>query len=240
MHLAILMCNTDESDFAHRHPLDGQKFSDLVHLVRPGWTQEVFAVKDGVFPGGLSGFDGTILTGSPASVLSDAPWVARLLALVREMYAARLPMFGACFGHQAIALALGGQIGANPAGWFHGLSVNEVVARPGWMRDLPDMFRLYASHKEQVVALPDGAQVVSRAKGCDVSGFAMGGHVFATQQHPEMTRGFMLALTQELAPDLGDDLASKALESLAEPTDTRAFAECLARFFEQAAGQGES
>ena len=68
MHLALLMTNTDESDFAQDHPRDGEKFTTLVHLVRPDWRVEVFNVKDGVFPGDITDFDGVMITGSPSSV----------------------------------------------------------------------------------------------------------------------------------------------------------------------------
>jgi len=236
MHLAILMTNTDESEFAHRHPLDGQKFTDLIRLVRPDWTLEVFAVKDGVFPDDPADFDGVIITGSPASTLGGEPWVAQLLELIRQMDAAHVPMFGACFGHQVIALALGGSIGPNPGGLVHGLSVNTVTNRPGWAPDLPDRLRLYASHGEQVTSLPEGAQVISHAKGCEVTGFCIGGHVYTTQQHPEMTQGFFTALTDELVDYLGPDLVARARTSLGEDADMRVFATSIARFFEQAAG----
>ena len=236
MHLAILMTNTDESDFAFRFALDGQKFTDLIHLARPDWRLTVFAVKDGVIPDDLSRFGGVIITGSPASTLSRAPWVAKLLGLIREMNDAGMPIFGVCFGHQAIALALGGQIGDNPDGWFHGLSVNTFVTRPNCMRDLPDPVRLYASHKEQVVALPEGAVVITKAEGCDVTGFAMGAHILTTQQHPEMTPAFMTALTEELADQLGADNLAIARATIGGPVDTQPFAEAMARFFEQAAG----
>ena len=236
MHLAILMTNTDESDFADRHPRDGTKFSNLIHLVRPGWSLEVFRVKDSVFPDDLARFDGVMITGSPASVQSDAPWVVRLLTLIRQIHAARLPMFGACFGHQAIALALGGRLGPNPGGVVHGLSVNTVVSRPVWARGLPDRLKLYASHGEQVTALPDGAEVISHALGCDVTGFFIARHVYTTQHHPEMSPDFIAALTDELAGYLGPDLTASALESLAEPADMKVFATSIARFFEQSAG----
>ncbi len=236
MHLAILMTNTDESEFACRHPLDGQKFTDLIHLVRPDWRLTVFAVKDGVFPGDVSRFDGVIITGSPASTLSGAPWVVKLLDLIREMNDARLPMFGACFGHQAIALALGGRIGANPAGWFHGLSINAIVTRPIWMRDVPDPVRLYASHKEQVITLPRGAVGFTRAEGCAVTGFGVDSHIFTTQQHPEMTLAFMAALTGELADQLRAGNLENARATIGGPVDTQPFAQAIARFFEQAAG----
>ncbi len=35
MHLAPLMTNTDDSAFAQAYPKDGEKFTGLVHLVRP-------------------------------------------------------------------------------------------------------------------------------------------------------------------------------------------------------------
>lgn len=234
MHLAILMTNTDESAFAKARPLDGDKFTALIRMARPGWTTEVFSVKDGVFPDDIARFDGAMITGSPASVHSGAPWVARLLDLIRDMVQLKLPLFGACFGHQAIALALGGAVGRNPGGWVHGLTRNVVQARPPWAADLPETVKLYGSHTEQVTALPKGAQVLSRSEGCTVSGFVIGDTVYTTQHHPEMTPEFISDLTDELAGDLGPQIAARARASLAERSDMGVFAESIARFFELA------
>lgn len=234
MHLAILMTNTDDSAFARHHPQDGEKFSDMIHLVRPDWTLEVFPVKDGVFPDSLARFDGAIITGSPASVRSGARWIEQLLDLIRAMHAARLPLFGACFGHQAIALALGGTVGPNPGGLVHGLIRNETLARPIWARDLPDEVKLYGSHGEQVTSLPGGAIPLSRSEDCPVSGFALEHSVYTTQHHPEMTAAFIAALTEEMAEELGENL-DLARASLSDPADGQIFAESIARFFEHAA-----
>lgn len=234
MHLAILMANTDDSDFARRHPRDGEKFTDLIHVVRPDWSTEVFSVKDGVFPDDLARFDGVMITGSPASARGDAAWITRLLDLIREMDAARQPMFGACFGHQAIALALGGAVGRNPGGWAHGLLRTETIARTGWTSDLPDQVKLYGSHSEQVTSLPPGATILARSEGCDIAGFALGGMIYTTQHHPEMTPDFIAALTEEMAKDLGPETTARAHASLSERSDMAAFAEGIARFFEQA------
>lgn len=116
MHIAILMANTDESEFAQRHPKDGKKFARLIGPLRPDWRFTTIAVKDGEFPADLSGYDGFIITGSPASVHDEEPWVHRLMQVIRDIRAADLPLFGACFGHQAIAKALGGRVGKNPGG----------------------------------------------------------------------------------------------------------------------------
>lgn len=233
MHLAILMTNTDDSPFAERHPRDGEKFADLIHLARPDWSLEVFAVKDGVFPEDLNRFDGALITGSPASARSGAGWTLRLFDLIRAAHAARLPLMGVCFGHQAIALALGGAVGDNPGGWAHGLLHARMLARPDWARDLPDVVRLYGSHSEQVTRAPEGATILAGSEGCPIAGFALGQHIYTTQHHPEMDRDFITALTGEMAAQLGPDVTARALASLAEPADTGAFAESIARFFEQ-------
>ena len=122
MRLAVLMTNTDESAFAQQHPKDGEKFSRLIAELRAGWEVTSFNVKDDIFPDDIQIFDGVMITGSPASVHDQDPWVTRLLALIRDIYANEIPMFGACYGHQAIALALGGAVEANPKGWVFGVA----------------------------------------------------------------------------------------------------------------------
>lgn len=237
MHLAILMANTDTSAFANAHPKDGAKFTALIHAVRPDWTTQVFAVKDGDFPTDLSGFDGAMITGSPASVHDPDPWIADLLTLIREMTAARLPLFGACFGHQAIALALGGQVGPNPGGWVLGRTETQVTAPAPWTAPLPDTIALYAAHVEQVTAMPPQARALTTSPECPIGGFAIGTHLYTTQCHPEMSPGFIAALIDHLAADKPAEVITRARASLAKPADTQPFAESIARFFEQAKAQ---
>lgn len=234
MHLAILMANTDESDFADRHPRDGAKFTALIQSARPDWTTQVFAVKDGDFPADLGPFDGAIITGSPASVHDPDPWIADLLALIRRMAAMRMPLFGACFGHQAIARALGGQVGPNPGGWVLGRTQTQRIDTAPWMDPLPATTALYAAHCEQVTTLPDHARPLTTSPECPVGGFAIGRHVFTTQYHPEMSAHFIAALIDHLAPAKPADVITRARASLTGPADTDPFAESIARFFEQA------
>ena len=234
MHLAILMANTDTSVFADAHPKDGAKFTALIHAVRPDWTTQVFTIKDGECPTDLSTFDGVMITGSPASVHDPDPWIAELLALIRLITAARLPLFGACFGHQAIALALGGQVGPNPGGWVLGRTQTHITTPAPWMTTLPATTALYAAHVEQVTAMPPQARTLTTSPECPVGSFAIGSHVYTTQYHPEMTPPFIAALIEHLAHDKPAEVITRARASLAKPADTRPFAESIARFFEQA------
>lgn len=231
MHLAILVTNTDSGTFADRHPKDGEKFTRLVHMARPKWNVTDFSVKDGEFPDDIAEFDGAIITGSPASVQGDHPWIAPLLKLIRDMNDRRQPLFGACFGHQAIALALGGELGTNPNGWVHGLTLNQMVTRPFWAQDLPEEVRLYGSHMERVTELPKDASKISMS-GNTITGFAIGSHIYTTQHHPEMSHEFISALTEEMRQTLGLENYSHACQSLQEASDQHAFAESIARFFE--------
>ena len=234
MHIAILMTNTDESDFAQRHPKDGEKFSNLMHLVRPDWDMSVYSVKDGVFPEDWQKYDGFMITGSPASVRDTDDWVQQLLELIRDIYASGTPMFGACFGHQAIALALGGEIGDNPDGWEFGLCERDVVAHKPWTLGMGDTQIQYGAHIEQVVKAPEGAEVLVSAPAVPNAGFAIGDTVYTTQNHPEMTPDFAAALVEEYAEKLPADVAKRAQNSLAREAETKAYAETIARFFEHA------
>ncbi|MFC4217962.1 type 1 glutamine amidotransferase [Pseudophaeobacter arcticus] len=233
MHLAILVTNTDKSSFAAQHPLDGEKFTRLIHLARPDWQTTAFQIHEGHLPRDLDTFDGALITGSPASTRSGLPWIAPLLELIQQIETAQLPLFGACFGHQAIALALGGGVETNPNGWVHGLIPNQMRARPAWAQQLPADFNLYGSHSEYVARLPAQARESATSTGLN-AGFYIGNHIWTSQHHPEMSPEFITALTREMREDLGPERYAQAQDSLSQPADQAAFAESLARFYEQA------
>ncbi len=234
MHIAVLMTNTDESDFAQRHPKDGEKFAALITSVDTDWKTTSFNVKDGIFPESLDKFDGIVITGSPASARDDAAWIKRLNALIVDAFRPSKPMFGACFGHQAIASALGGSIDYNPAGWVFGLTETDVVASPDWAAGLGPKLRQYAAHKEQVTALPEGAEVILSSPVCPNAGFIIDERVYTTQNHPEMSHDFITALVDEFADDLGPSVAQTARASLSQSADTEVYAHTIAQFFENA------
>ena len=234
MRLAILITNTDFSNFAKRHPHDGEKFAAMIQSRRSNWRCDWFWACKGALPSDPDAFDGFIVTGSPASVTEDAPWMLALTAFLRDRLSDNTPIFGACFGHQLIARALGSAIVRNPDGWGHGrLDVRQVGDAP-WLGAVPETFSLYGSHIEQVDVAPPGADVVLRGPGCPVAGFARGCTLFTVQHHPEMSPEFIAALVEEYADYVGDEVTRAARASLSQPADNVAFAEAVCRFFEGA------
>lgn len=235
MRIAILMANTDESSFADKHPKDGEKWTSLLANQRPDWDYVAFSVKDGDFPQELEVFDGFVITGSPASVHDEDAWVDQLSDLIRTLHAQKVPLFGACFGHQAIAKALGGKVEMNPGGWVFGSTPMGISTPAPWVE--AQRFRLYGAHIEQVTQMPEGATNIMTSEGCPIGGFRIDDHVFTTQNHPEMTPDFIAALIDALEDEKPADVIARARTSLAQPADGPQFAEWIVRFFEHANAQ---
>ena len=232
MRIGILMTNTDLSAFGQRHPHDGEKFEGLLKPLRPDWTFETVMVRDGVFPKDAGAFDGYIITGSPASVHDDLPWIAPLFSLIREIDLRRIPTIGCCFGHQAIAAALGGEVGLNPRGWGLGAADTHFARTDPCMQPHRKTIRLHAAHNEQVTKLPLGAVLLGGDDACPAAAYQIGGHILTTQYHPEMTPDFIAALVDELGGELTPADIARAKTELARPAESGVFAEWMVRFLE--------
>lgn len=232
MRLAVLMTNTDDSDFSQLHPKDGDKWRRAIANVRPDWHVTVFSVKDNDFPLSLQEFDGAIITGSPASVHDQTPWMGKLAKLIRQAHSMQFPLFGACFGHQAIAMALGGKVTQNPNGWVFGTVNVQPITPPDWMAS--DPLTQYAAHIEQVTDLPQNAKIVLQGPDCTIGGYILGSHIFCSQYHPEMSHDFIGALVNELTNSKPAEVIDQARRSLAVKAQNKEFMESVAQFFQQA------
>lgn len=231
MRIGILVTSNDTSDFAARHDDDGIKFRQLLQPLAPDWKFPIYPVWLDEFPDTPDACDGYVVTGSPASVNDSHPWVGRLLSFIRQANTARIPLFGACFGHQAIAVALGGKVGKWDKGWGLGVVDTGFTKARDWMEPFQDHMRLYAAHGEQVTQLPAGAEVIGSDAFCPIAAYAIGDRVFATEYHPEMTDDFMADLIGELHGKLDSATLDRARESLAQGQDGPAFARWIIGFF---------
>jgi GMP synthase-like glutamine amidotransferase len=109
---------------------------------------------------------------------SSDPWIAPQVAFLREAHQAGIPVLGLCFGGQALAAALGGEVRAAPApeiGWveLEPLDGGAVASGP-W----------FAWH-EDTFTLPPGAVELARTPVC-AHAFRVGRSV-GLQFHPEVT-----------------------------------------------------
>lgn len=232
MHIGILVTNTDDSEFAKNQPRDGEKFRALLQPLRPNWKFTAIQVKDGEFPVSIRDFDGYVITGSPASANGEAPWITKLMDFIREIDTNKVPTVGVCFGHQAIAQALGGTVSKNPGGWGFGTAPTHFSTFETWMEPRRNDLSLYAAHNEQVTSAPHNAVVLGGNSFCPIGSYKIGNHIFTTEYHPEMTPEFITALSHEFEPYFGNEIATKARKQFETLTDGKLFAQWMVQFLE--------
>jgi GMP synthase-like glutamine amidotransferase len=178
----------------------GDLFVDLLAL--PGQRWEIFDVEHGVFPPSLSAFNGVVITGSPASAYDPEPWILRLLEAVRSCHKERVPLLGVCFGLQAVAQALGGEVRPNPAGWDVGLT-ELIPTETG--RTLPPLagarepLRMLEVHQDIATRPPPGSVVLASSDRTPCEIFTLGDRVLCVQGHPEMDNTMIRELIEKRA-----------------------------------------
>eukprot|EP01051_Picozoa_sp_SAG22_P019143 SAG22_NODE_3438_length_1712_cov_2.257285_1_plen_272_part_00 len=136
-----------------------------------------------------------VVTGSPSSAFDSDEWIATLGEFIRELHSARHPMIGICFGHQMIALALGGAV-AQHSEWGAGVLEYRTVARRSWMQPPLETMRVCAMHQDQVVELPPRAARLASNPLCANAAFEIGAHVVCMQPHPELTKPYVASLVK--------------------------------------------
>ncbi len=122
-----------------------------------------------------------ILSGGPSSVYAEgAPQVDRAL------FDAGIPVFGICYGFQAMARALGGTVARTGLSEFGRTPVR--IADPGrLLAGLPTSLNVWMSHGDSVTQAPDGFTALASTAGAPVAAFEDPGRALAgVQWHPEV------------------------------------------------------
>jgi GMP synthase-like glutamine amidotransferase len=174
-------------------------------------------------------FDGAIITGSAAGVYEDHGWIPPLLKWIRNARG-RTRLVGVCFGHQAMAQALGGRVEKSGRGWGVGLHRYRVIAPQPWMTPALPEIALSASHQDQVVVKPEDARVTLASDFTPYAGLAWGDDAISFQPHPEFSRAFTGALVEGRRGRIDTAVVDRALESLEAEDDRAPVADWIRRF----------
>ncbi len=220
MKIGILETGEVSPDLKARHGDYPAMFETMLGAADPGLEFVTVRVVAGEMPRAPGEADAWLVTGSRHGVYDGLPWIEPLKAFLRACLAARVPVVGICFGHQILAEALGGRVEKSDKGWGLGVQDYELVARPGWMTDLPDHFAVRALHQDQVVTLPPDATVLARSAHCDYAALAYGDpeapEAISLQPHPEFGAAFMDDLIAlRTGTVLAEDAAAEARAGLA-------------------------
>jgi GMP synthase (glutamine-hydrolysing) len=121
-----------------------------------------------------------VLSGGPASVYAEgAPQLAP------GIFDLDVPVFGICYGFQAMAQVLGGTVAHTGTSEYGRTELN--VSGGELHADLPDTQSVWMSHGDAVTEAPEGFDVVATSSGAPVAAFEDRARRLAgVQYHPEV------------------------------------------------------
>jgi GMP synthase-like glutamine amidotransferase len=236
MKITILETGRAPGRLADLYPRYPDMFATLLARIDDRISFETVAVVDGATLPDAATCEAALITGSPAGVYDDTPWMNPLRHFVRDAHAAKTPLIGVCFGHQVIADALGGVVTKSPKGWGVGRHTYDIIGRRPWMTDAGASIALAVSHQDQIITPPDGAETLARSAHTDHAMVAYrDAPIMTIQGHPEFGDAFVSALyNARRGLSLTDDMADAAIESLAAPEDNGLVAEWMVAFLRSA------
>lgn len=217
--LGLLDCDELAPELQQEFSCYGEAFEQLLSSVDNSVIFKRYQITQNEYPDATDACDGYLVTGSKNSVYDNEPWVQQLAHTIKALHQAKKKMIGICFGHQMIAHALGGATTKNPNGWGIGVSTSKIVRTAPWMQPPLTDFALLVSHQDQVMALPDNAQLIAGNAFCANASFTIADHVLTFQGHPEFTKSYSKQLMKLRRERIGEEEVNRGIASLERETD---------------------
>lgn len=158
-------------------------------------------------------------SGDHSVVTGDPKWLERVKAAVNDIMESGKPVFASCWGYQALAYSLDGEVVRDEKRMEVGtpdIYVTEEAKRDPLFAKLPDRFSAQIGHEDSVIKLPHGAVRLAYSQRGENQAYRIGAHVYATQFHPEVAlSGIRMRLAHyrqyELTHPLRESLHANAL-----------------------------
>ncbi|MEX0283131.1 MAG: type 1 glutamine amidotransferase [Paracoccaceae bacterium] len=189
----ILIVESNTPDLVAAGRVAAQPFAaTLPHLADDISLQTVSPYAASFDAAVLKDVDAVVFTGSGVDWCVDDERAQPLADAMRATFDAGLPVWGSCNGMQLAAVVLGGGSGASPNGREDGVA--QQIELTGLGRSHPmlagrcDGYGVLCIHRDEVTALPDGAELLASNAHSPVQAFAYfkdGVDFWGTQYHPE-------------------------------------------------------
>ncbi len=194
----------------------------------------VVRLMDDDYPADIHDYDGYLITGGAAPLVDEphTPKVVALLDFIRQLNEAKIPLVGICWGHQGIAIALGGKVEKFEK-YGMGIRGTHVIKKYDWMKQAPDFVYLYSMHTCQVTIPPKDAELFLSSDFCHYAGFTYGNHIMTIQQHPDFNLNVSLAMMDKRRERLTAEQLAIAEKSLSQSHHTEIACQWVGQFFMQ-------
>ena len=177
------------------------------------------------------------------SVTDTASWLTRALDSIRRALDAEIPMFASCWGFQAIAKALGGDVQTDrdraEIGTFE-IRLTDHGVDDSIFSGLGQEFDANMGHEDHVMSLPVGAIHLASSQLARHQAYRLEDRpVYCTQFHPELNRK---AIVERIAtyPKYATEVLGESVEdAIGRFRDTPETAELLNRFVDRFVKQHE-
>ena len=232
MSLRICILETDilRPELVEQYQGYGRMF-ELLFARQPFAVQlSVYNVVQGIYPPDDERFDAYLVTGSKADSFGTDPWIQTLKVYLLKLYERGDKLLGICFGHQLLALLLGGKSERASQGWGVGIHNYKMAAKAPWMSPVREELTLLISHQDQVTALPENATVIASSDFCPFAAYHINDQVLCFQGHPEFIHDYSRALLDIRQQFLGEQIYQQGVASLDQDHHGSTVAEWMMRF----------
>ena len=173
MSLRICILETDHlrPELVDQYQGYGQMFKHLFSQQPIAAEFTVYNVVQGEYPSDDLTFDAYLVTGSKADSFGTDPWIETLKKYLLTRYERGDKLLGVCFGHQLLALLLGGKSERATQGWGVGTHRYKLAAKAPWMSPVREELTLLISHQDQVTSLPENATVIASSDFCPFAAY---------------------------------------------------------------------
>ena len=239
--IKITLLKTGET-FEEVKPLEGCYETWFANVFGERATWEVIDAPYGDTLPPPESIERLVISGSPVSVYERRAWSVACSDWIGKVWAHNIPILGVCYGHQLLADALGGEVGASPAGREMGAVEVTQRGRDPIFSGLSERFEVWQTHIDEVTHLPPQAEIIASNEHCRVQAMAIGDHCRSVQWHPEMNQKILAhyvdARVKVIDEAWGEGAAMRLRDSL--PPHLESGAVIASNFLERFCGLGHA